>query len=256
LKRDARFFLERSKEFGEPPPNLQIDGLVHTDREQVLKVFEEDLGRSVYLLDLDKRRLALLGIPWVADATVSRLWPDRVSVRLVERKPVAFVKQANRATLIDAQGFLMEAPVSAQFRLPVVAGVGPDVTETLRLERMQRVDKLIRDLGPRIADISEIDAQDVHNLLLIRPLKGRAVTLKMGSKNFGERYKTFLDLADDLLERLPNGVTFDMRLEEQVIVGEDPTLTPPALEAEAKPKKPETKRSESRSEKKRRKHGR
>lgn len=234
LKRDSRFFLERSKEFGEPPPNLQIDGLVHASREDILRIFEEDLGRSVYLLDLEKRRLALLGLPWVAEATVSRHWPDRVSVRIVERHPIAFVKQsAAAATLIDAQGFLMNAPATSQFHLPVVVGVGPDVTESLRFERMQRVDKLIRDLGPKIADISEIDAHDINNLLLIRPLKGRAVTLKMGSKNFAARYNTFLTLADDLLERLPNGVTFDMRLEEQVTVAEDPTLTPPAKPAAA-----------------------
>jgi hypothetical protein len=98
---------------------------------------------------------------------------------------------------------------------------------------MLRVDKLIRELGPKIADISEIEASDLHNLLLIRPLKGRAVTLKMGSKNFGLRYNNFLALADDLLERLPNGVIFDLRLEEQVVVGEDPSLTPPAAPAAA-----------------------
>jgi cell division protein FtsQ len=280
LKRDSRFFLERSQDFGEPPPNLQIDGLVHASREDVLKVFEEDLGRSVYLLDLEKRRLALLGMPWVSDATVSRHWPDRVSVRIVERKPIAFVKQADAAvTLIDASGFLMNAPASSQFHLPVVSGVGPDVTETLRLERMQRVEKLIRDLGPKIADISEIDAHDIHNLLLIRPLKGRAVTLKMGSKNFGSRYNTFLALADDLLERLPNGVTFDLRLEEQVTVGEDPALAapqpkpaaispapaavaPPVVEAAPPAPKPvpkakkAAKTTEKKTEKKRRKNGR
>ncbi len=228
LKRDSRFFLERSADYTEAPPNLHIDGLVYTNRDQVIRVFEQDLGRSILLIDLEKRRLALLEIPWVADATVSRLWPDRISVRLTERKPIAFVKQksANAALLIDAEGFHMPAPLNSNFAFPVVSGVDVDVAENLRQERMTRVAKLIRELGPRLADISEIDAHDVHNLLLVRPLKGRAVTLKMGSKNFGVRYNNFLALADELLERLPNGVIFDLRLEEQVVVGEDPTAVP------------------------------
>lgn len=64
LKRDARFFLERSPDFGEPPPNLQIDGLVHASREDVLRVFEEDLGRSVYLLDLKRRTAFSISPGW------------------------------------------------------------------------------------------------------------------------------------------------------------------------------------------------
>ncbi len=245
LMRDPRFFLERAKEYGDPPPNLQIDGLRYTDRDSVLRVFEEDLGRSVYLLPLHQRRLQLLGIPWVADATVSRLWPDRVSVRIVERYPIAFVKQkgASDALLIDAEGFLMNAPLSATFQLPVVAGVGPDIPEPTRVDRMRRVERLIRELGPKISGISEIDAWDVNNLLIIQPLHGRAVTLKMGSKNFGVRYENFLALADDLLERLPNGVIFDLRLPEQVVVGEDasvlaPAAAPPAASTTEKKRKP------------------
>jgi cell division protein FtsQ len=267
LKRDPRFFLERSPDYNEPPPNLQIDGLVHASREDIVRVFEPDLGRSILLIDLEKRRLALLGIPWIADASVSRLWPDRVSVRLTERKPIAFVKQPSAQVhlLIDSEGFLMPAPANANFALPVVSGVEPSVNESLRKERMARVSKLIRELDGRMSDISEIDAHDVQNLLLFRPLKGRAVTLKMGSKNFGFRYANFLSLADELLTRLPNGVIFDLRLEEQVVVAEDPNSAPqpvapapapvPAQPKEELKTNPKPKPASKKADKRRKKNG-
>ena len=223
LMRDTRFYLERAPEYGDPPPNLHIDGLHYAKREMVLKLFEEDLGRSVFLLPLDKRRTELLANSWVKEATVSRLWPNRISVQVVERKPVAFVKRKGGAdtTVIDSDGVLMDAPPSASFSLPVVAGVGPDVEDEARLLRMHRVERLIRDLGDHIKSIGEIDASDSENLRVVQPFHGRAVTLVLGNRNFQLRYNNFLSMSDQLLEKLPNAVSFDLRLEEQVTAAEE-----------------------------------
>ena len=223
LMRDTRFYLERAPEYGDPPPDLRIEGLRYTKRDMVLKVFEEDLGRSVFLLPLDKRRAELLANHWVKEATVSRLWPNRVEVRVVERKPVAFVKLQGGAdtTVIDSDGVLMDAPPSASFSLPVVAGVGPDVDDDARRFRMRRVERLIRDLGDSVKAIGEIDASDADNLRVVQPFHGRAVTLILGNRNFQLRYNNFLSMSDQLLEKLPNAVTFDLRLEEQVTAAEE-----------------------------------
>jgi cell division protein FtsQ len=223
--RDPRFALERAPEYGDPPPNLQIEGLRYADREMVLKIFEEDLGRSVFMLPLEKRRLELLGKPWIKDAAVARLWPNRVTVQITERKPVAFVKRSGGAetTLIDNEGFLMEAPPSATFSLPVVAGVGPEVDEQARRQRMRRAERLIKDLGDHIKEVGELDVTDVENLKVIQPLRGKAVTLVLGNRNFKLRYENFLSMADQLMEKLPNAIIFDLRLEEQVTAVEAQT---------------------------------
>lgn len=223
LMRDGRFALERAPEYGDPPPNLQIDGLRYADRDMIFKVFEEDLGRSVFMLPLDKRRMDLLEKPWIKDAAVARLWPNRVSVQIVERKPVAFVKRRGGAetTLIDGDGILMEAPASATFSLPVVAGVGPERDLEARYLRMRRVERLVKDLNEYMKSIGEIDATDSENLRIVQPFKGRGVTLILGNKNFKLRYENFLSMADQLMEKLPNAITFDLRLEEQVTAAEE-----------------------------------
>ena len=115
----------------------------------------------------------------------------------------------------------MEAPASASFSLPVVGGVGPEVDSDTRYLRMHRVDRLIRDLGENVKTIGEIDASDTDNLRVVQPLKGRAVTLILGNKNFKLRYDNFLAMADQLMEKLPNAITFDLRLEEQVTAAEE-----------------------------------
>ena len=51
--------------------------------------------------------------------------------------------------------------------------------------------------------------------------QGRAVTLVLGNRNFQLRYNNFLSMSDQLLEKLPNAVSFDLRLEEQVTAAEE-----------------------------------
>jgi cell division protein FtsQ len=221
--RDPRFALERAPEYGDPPPNLKLDGLRYASKDMILKLFEEDLGRSVFMLPIDKRRQELIVMPWIKDATISRLWPNRVSVEIIERKPIAFVKREGgvETTVIDGEGVLMEAPASATFSLPVVSGVGPDVEAEARHFRMKRVERLIKDLGEHIKQIGEIDAADTENLRIVQPFRGRAVTLILGNRNFKMRYENFLSMADQLMEKLPNAITFDLRLEEQVTAAEE-----------------------------------
>ena len=221
--RDPRFALERAPEYGDPPPNLAITGIQHSSRNAIVQIFEQDLGRSVFLLPVAQRRLDLMGMPWIKDAAVARLWPNRITVVIAERQPAAFVKRAGGAltTLIDNEGVLMEAPSSASFSLPVVDGVGPEVEQAARQVRMHRVDRLLRDLAPHLAKIGEIDASDSENLRILQPFRGRAVTLVLGNRNFKLRYENFLTMADQLLEKLPNAASFDLRLEEQVTAAEE-----------------------------------
>ena len=83
---DPQFTLSRDR-----PDALTIEGLNYASRAKVQRVFAEDFDHSVFSVPLDERRRRLLAIDWVEDASVSRIWPDRLVVRIRERQPVAFV---------------------------------------------------------------------------------------------------------------------------------------------------------------------
>ena len=68
-----------------------FEGLTYASRAKVQRVFAGDFDRSIFSVPLAERRRRLLAIDWVEDASVSRVWPDRLVVRIRERKPVAFV---------------------------------------------------------------------------------------------------------------------------------------------------------------------
>src|ERR1700680_1816256 len=87
LIRDPRFALNGAESSPESA-TLEVVGAVHASRRHIESVFADDSGRSVYLLPLSDRRATLRAVDWVKDASVVRLWPNRVIVSIAERKPV------------------------------------------------------------------------------------------------------------------------------------------------------------------------
>ena len=121
------------------------------------------LGRSIFAVPLDERRRRLLAVDWVEDAAVSRVWPNRLLVRITERQPVAFVSlplhrssgSAARFLLVDAQGVLLDPPLRAQFAFPVMTGLSDDQTDAERRVRVRAMQALMDDLGPASQNVSE-----------------------------------------------------------------------------------------------------
>src|SRR5512133_2025323 len=57
---------------------LQVEGVRYASRARVLRVFDIDFGRSVFSVSLEERRRRLMAIDWVEEASVSRIWPNRL----------------------------------------------------------------------------------------------------------------------------------------------------------------------------------
>jgi len=198
------------------PGALTIQGLNYTSETKVLRVFVGDFDHSVFSVPLAERRRRLLAIDWVEDASVSRIWPDRLLVRIRERKPVASVIFRSGVALIDAQGVLLEPPALAQFAFPVLSGVREDETEDQRRERVHALLRLQEDMGYMAKDVSEVNAADTDNIRIVAQVENRAVELMMGDGNFARRYQNFLALYPEIGKRSPNVKSFDLRLDGQV----------------------------------------
>jgi cell division protein FtsQ len=95
-----------------------------------LKVYERALAsrdQAMPLVDVAALRADLLELSWVQDARVSRQLPDTLVIDIVERRPHAALRQADRLVLIDATGHKLEAisPARARGKL-MLSGPGAD----------------------------------------------------------------------------------------------------------------------------------
>jgi cell division protein FtsQ len=207
---------------------IAIEGLRYASRSKVMRVFDADFERSVFLTPLAERRRRLLAVDWVEDATVSRLWPNRIWVRVQERRPVAFVNvplhqgrpAGSKIALIDAHGVILEQPAHAKFAFPVLTGVSGEQTERERRRRVVAMLALLRDLGPAAAQISEVDTEDPDNLIVIAQVDGFTVELALGDANFGTRFRSFAAHYAEIRNRSPQARAFDLRLEDRITAKE------------------------------------
>ncbi len=199
---------------------LLIQGMVYSSHSKVMRVFANDFGSSVFSFPLDERRRRLLAIDWVEDASVARVWPDRLIVRLRERKPVAFVFFRSGALLIDRHGVLLEQPLQARFSFPVLNGVREDDTEDQRAEHVRAMLRVQDDLGYLAKDVSEIDTTDPDDISIVAKAGDRAVTLRLGDSNYAQRYQNFLSHFSEIEKHSPGVKVFDLRLDDRITVKE------------------------------------
>lgn len=104
---------------------IEITGLRRMDRMSVYAVALDQQSRALPLVDLAGVRAKLLRYGWIADAHVSRRYPDTLLVDVVEREPAAVWQDQGQLTLIDRDGVLLEPVDPARMpALPLVIGPG------------------------------------------------------------------------------------------------------------------------------------
>lgn len=216
LTREPRFALPSPTEAGGDSPGLRLEGVKNGPRDRILRIFEQDYGRSIYRFPLAERRRELLAIDWIKQASVLRLWPNQIHVLIDERVPVAYARIDNRVQLVDAEGVLLDPHSNTRFALPVIQGLSADMPDAQRQLRVARVQRLVKEAGPAAVDLSEVDAADPENLKVTQKIDDRAVVLLLGREHFRERLENFYAHIDEIRERYPNARVLDLRLEDRI----------------------------------------
>jgi cell division protein FtsQ len=208
---DPRFTLSTNSQDA-----LAIQGLNYAARAKVLNVFAADFGRSAFSVPLAERRRRLLAIDWVQDASVSRVWPNRLLVRIRERKPVAFVSVRSGAMLVDAEGVLLGWPPRARFAFPVIDGLREEETGAQRREGVSAFLRFQQNMGYLANDVSEVDVTDPHGIRIVTRVENRAVDLIVGDADFAARYQNFVSHYQEIRKQSPDAGTFDLRLDDRI----------------------------------------
>jgi len=219
LGRDSRFRIVSAA-------NIQATGLTEVSRAEMLPVFGEDIGRNIFFIPLAERRKQLEDIPWVEHATVMRILPDQIRVSLVERNPVAFVRQGQQVELVDSNGVLLTMPAAMMaqhhYSFPVVTGINPQDPPANRKARMASYQRLLAELdsnGQHLSEqISEIDLTDSDDARVLMPEQGTDILAHFGADHFLERYQRYKAHIAEWRQQYPNLAAVDLRYEQQVVL--------------------------------------
>lgn len=227
VQNDPRFRLRRAEFGAKISPDVRVAGVRRAPLNAIRAVFAADEGESVFRVPLIERRRKMEEIKWVRRASVSRVWPNMLDVRLEERVPVAFVQldsgrrrdSGGRVSLIDAEGELL--PVAPGLdSLPLLTGISEEQQAAARAARVVLMGKVLRALGDLGKPVSEIDVCREDNIKVVYPIDGRAVTLSLGNEQFRGRLERFLHYYPEIQKKMPGVAALDLRLPDRITADE------------------------------------
>jgi len=107
--------------------SVTIDGRKQLTQDEVLAIGGVNGRSSLLFLDAASVRDSLKANPWIADATVLKLYPGALQINITERQPFALWQENGKLSVIADDGAVLEPYVTRRFAsLPLVVGKGAE----------------------------------------------------------------------------------------------------------------------------------
>ncbi|MGB9368790.1 MAG: cell division protein FtsQ/DivIB [Xanthobacteraceae bacterium] len=104
---------------------VSLSGQRQVSREEIFRAAGVTDHSSLLFLDVGEARAKLEAIPWIAEATVRKLYPDRLQITITEREAFALWQRQGKVSVIAADGTVLAASVEPRLAsLPFVVGNG------------------------------------------------------------------------------------------------------------------------------------
>lgn len=182
----------------------------HVDESLLRQVVAKTIHGGYFTVNVDAVQKAVKSIPWVAQDSVRRIWPDTLAIDVVEQKAKA---EWAKGGLVNTQGVLFfPARNTYPKGLPVFdgpAGMERNLTETYQLAKTI--------IGPLQLQIQEIHMDSRHAVSLnlsngIAVIVGREET-RLRLERFARVYRKLLVAHADEIARV------DLRYSNGLAVG-------------------------------------
>ena len=104
---------------------VSLSGQRQVSREEIFAAAGVTDHSSLLFLDVGDARARLEAIPWVAEATVRKFYPDRLQITITEREPFALWQMNGKVEVIAADGTVLSNRIEPRLAsLPFVVGPG------------------------------------------------------------------------------------------------------------------------------------
>jgi len=148
---------------------VAINGRKQLTQDEVLASGGVNGRSSLLFLDAATVRDKLKANPWIADATVLKLYPGQLQIDIVERSAFALWQQDGRLSVIADDGAVLEPYVSRRFlSLPLVVGKGAETRARdflallARYPQVNSVTKAVIFVGERRWNLRLKDGLDIR----------------------------------------------------------------------------------------------
>jgi cell division protein FtsQ len=192
--------------------SIDVTGTSRVSAEEIEGLTRRAVARTgVWRADLSAISAELGRLPGVRRAVVSRVLPDRLRVRVIERVPVAVVRtSAGHFFWVDEEGVALgEMKPADSVPSFFIRGWNEEGTEEARSDNAERVQKYLEvarewnamGLSERVSEVSLVDLHDVRAQL---DGNDSQIEVRLGGQELGKRLKLALDTLDQY-KQTPRG---------------------------------------------------
>jgi cell division protein FtsQ len=181
--------------------NVDVSGTAHVSPDEIRAIVRDRVSPTgVWRADLDAVSRELKKVAWVREAVVSRVLPDGLRVRVMEREPRAVIRTAaGKFVWVDEDAFSLgtASPGDQIF----MRGWDEDGTEGARAQNRERVQKFLemaRDIEAKGINgrVSEINLGDLRDVRAQLTGDDSQIEIQLGREDFGNRLKFALEELD------------------------------------------------------------
>lgn len=188
---------------------IAISGQEETSEHAILEELRIGVGQSLLTYNVHKARDRVGDLPWVARATVRKLYPANLEVIIEEKLPIALWQNNNEISIIDGGGKIIAAYEDPRFvGLPLIVGNGANIAAAAFLAELDVQSSLLAK-----TKASVFVAERRWNLVL---KNGIVVKLPESGLDGALDQLALLDSVDELLSR--DIIVVDLRLPNRITV--------------------------------------
>jgi len=150
-----------------PVNKIRVHGaFVNVDEAMLHRAVSGVVAGGYFNVDVERVREVVEKLPWVREASVRRVWPDTLSVSVVEQKPVAVSKKMG---LININGDVFK-PLNKILPATLPVFEGSVNLNKMMLEKYFEMNKLLLSIDRKISYL-KVDARHAVELKLDNGLK-------------------------------------------------------------------------------------
>lgn len=195
-----------------PVSRVAVTGsLLHTDRDQLVERVRPLLvGAGFMTVDLQSIRAAVMELPWVADVSIARRWPDQLIIAVTEQQAIA---RWGDDGLLNRNGQVFRPqPLGDAAQLPLL--FGPDALSSEVIARYAELRDLLGQQQLALASFG-VDERGSWSATL-----QNGIVLRLGTGDVLKKMRSFSRVYHaELQTQLDRIAYIDLRYDNGIAVG-------------------------------------
>jgi len=166
---------------------------------------------NVFSIDLEAIRTRVEQMEWVRHAIVQRVFPNTITIKIIEREPVGLARFRGKVYQFDADAAILDYDPSAGVHFPILDGLRPNDREG-NVRRVDLYSRVLKELRSQ-HEVSEVHISEGDEVSIV--LSDDPLLIKLGSTDFHARWIRYLEYKAKVHE-YPGTAEVDLRFEGQI----------------------------------------